>query len=136
MPISVSTVEAITPPISWARMYGPVSRHASRPAAAAPSVTAGLKCPPEIGPKAYTPTSTASPTASATARYTPDCAPGSVKVLEANTAVPMAPATSRNVPSPSATRRAGNAAAGTAGVSMGEVISILFLGVARRRRCP
>jgi hypothetical protein len=38
-------------PMSWADTYPGTSRHASPPCEASASVTAGLKCAPEIGPK-------------------------------------------------------------------------------------
>src|SRR5579883_3521215 len=69
-----------------------------RPPAHNPTETAGLKCPPEMGPSAYTPVSTVSPNASATpTKPMPSCGKAA-----ASTALPQPPRTSQNVPRNSA----------------------------------
>src|SRR4051812_32105761 len=69
-----------------------------RPPAHSPTVTAGLKCPPEIGPSAYAPVSTVNPNASDTpANPIPSCGNAA-----ARTALPHPPSTSQNVPRNSA----------------------------------
>src|SRR5690625_2132665 len=104
-PMRNNTVEAAAPPTTWAIRYAGTSAQGMRPALATPTVTAGLKCPPEMGPHAYTPTNTVNPKASATPRNpTPREVPlGLVPKLAANRAVPTPPNTSRNVPKNSAT---------------------------------
>src|SRR5581483_653145 len=66
----------------------------SRPAANNPQVTAGLKCPPEIGPTAYAIASTIAPMANATVISPADGAE--------NSAAPQTELTSANVPMTSA----------------------------------
>src|ERR1700710_2952136 len=101
-------------------MYISTSRQANRPAAARPRVTAGLKWPPEIGPKAYAPIITVRPRAMATPKKpTPSGfpAPFPGKTAE-KVAVPTRPNTRRNVPTVSAISRArvdGSAGAGASG---------------------
>src|SRR5580765_4754876 len=70
------------------------SRPGNRPPAHRPSVTAGLKWPPEIGPNAYAPVTTVRPKASETPRK-PIPSPGKAA---ASTALPHPPRTSQNVP--------------------------------------
>src|ERR1035437_4631100 len=72
-----------------------------RRAAHNPTVTAGLKCAPEIGPNASPPVSTVSPNASAT----PPKPIPSFGNAAARTALPHPPSTSQNVPMNSAIRR-------------------------------
>src|SRR5262245_48075606 len=79
-------------------MYGNRCAAGNRPPAHRPTDTAGLKCPPEIGPNAYAPVSTVSPNASETPRR-PMPTPGKVA---ASTALPHPPSTSQNVPRNSA----------------------------------
>src|SRR5262245_29184259 len=79
-------------------MYGNRCAGGNRPPAHSPTDTAGLKCPPEIGPNAYAPVSTVSPNASETPRR-PIPTPGKVA---ASTALPHPPRTSQNVPRNSA----------------------------------
>src|SRR5262245_13964287 len=79
-------------------MYGNRCAGGNRPPAHSPTDTAGLKCPPEIGPNAYAPVSTVSPNASETPRR-PIPTPGKVA---ASTALPHPPSTSQNVPRNSA----------------------------------
>ena len=55
---------AITLPRSCAPTYNGTRPQASRPPIAAPTETAGLKCPPEIRPTAYAITRTVRPKAS------------------------------------------------------------------------
>src|SRR4051812_3481646 len=79
-------------------MYGKSCEPGKRPPAHKPIDTAGLKCPPEIGPSAYAPVSTVRPNASDTpARPIPTCGNAA-----ANTALPHPPNTSHNVPRNSA----------------------------------
>jgi hypothetical protein len=47
-----STTAPANPPTNWATQYPGRSFHSNRPAAARPSDTAGLKCPPEMPPTA------------------------------------------------------------------------------------
>src|SRR5580765_8525128 len=70
------------------------SRPGNRPPAHRPSVTAGLKWPPEIGPNAYAPVTTVRPKASETPRN-PIPSAGNAA---ASTALPQPPKTSQNVP--------------------------------------
>ena len=48
--VESATTTAI-PPANWLRQYGGTQRQGKRPAAANPSVTAGLKCAAEICPQ-------------------------------------------------------------------------------------
>ena len=43
--------KAAKPPATWATMYGSISAAGKDPFATIITVTAGLKCPPENGPK-------------------------------------------------------------------------------------
>src|SRR5262245_31030556 len=79
-------------------MYGNRCAAGNRPPAHNPTDTAGLKCPPEMGPNVYAPVSTVSPNASETPRR-PIPTPGKVA---ARTALPHPPRTSQNVPRNSA----------------------------------
>src|SRR4051812_42864929 len=74
--------------------YGSTSRPRNRPPAHRPKVTAGLKCPPEIGPSAYAPVNTVSPNASDTPA---NPIPNSGNA-PASTALPHPPRTSQKVP--------------------------------------
>src|ERR1700710_877164 len=101
-------------------MYISTSRQANRPAAARPRVTAGLKWPPEIGPKAYAPIITVRPRAMATPKKpTPSGFPAPLPGKTAEkVAVPTRPKTRRKVPTVSAISRArvdGSAGAGASG---------------------
>src|SRR5690348_18347250 len=79
-------------------MYGSSCDAGKRPPAHKPTDTAGLKCPPEIGPSAYAPVSTVNPNASETP-VNPMPTSGNVA---ASTALPQPPRTSQNVPMNSA----------------------------------
>src|SRR5688572_15848077 len=89
---------AATAPATCATMYGRSCPAGKRPPAHNPIDTAGLKCPPEIGPNAYAPVSTVNPNASETPV---NPMPTSGKVA-ASTALPQPPRTSQNVPMNSA----------------------------------
>src|SRR3954451_1307045 len=76
-----------------------------RPPVQSPTVTAQLKCPPEMWPTAYAIVSTVNPKAKATPTKpipTPLSAPVGVRKLAARTALPVPPNTSTNVPANSA----------------------------------
>src|SRR6478672_114904 len=79
-------------------MYGNSRLAGKRPPAHKPTETAGLKCPPEIGPSAYAPDSTVRPNASDTPSRP---MPTSGKAA-ASTALPHPPRTSQKVPIDSA----------------------------------
>src|SRR6185436_8248227 len=85
-------------PATCATMYGNSCPAGNRPPAHKPTETAGLKCPPEIGPRAYAPVSTVKPNASETPV---NPMPTSGKAA-ASTALPQPPRTSQNVPMNSA----------------------------------
>src|SRR5947209_16355932 len=92
--MTYSTAAATRPATTCTTTYGSTSRAGMRRAAHNPTVTAGLKCPPEIDPNAYAPVSTVSPNASATpAKPIP-----SFGYPAARTALPHPPSTSQNVP--------------------------------------
>src|SRR5438876_368085 len=91
-------------------MYAGASRPGKRPPRHNPTVTAGLKCAPEIGPTAYAMVRTLSPNASATPAK-PMPRPGKAA---ASTALPQPPSTNQNVPHSSAIDRRHNDIAGTA----------------------
>ncbi len=96
-----STTAATVAATTWVTTYGITSRQENRRATASPTVTAGLKWPPEMCPTAYAIVRTASPKARATpSRPTPT--PGKPA---ASTAVPQPASTSQNVPIASAPRR-------------------------------
>src|SRR4051794_25975593 len=96
-------------------MYAGASRPGKRPPRHNPTVTAGLKCAPEIGPTAYAIVRTLSPNASATPAK-PMPSPGNAA---ASTALPQPPSTNQNVPQSSAIDRRHNDIAGTALSSAG-----------------
>src|SRR5688500_1785014 len=93
-----STAAPTMPPRTCATVYGNSKAEGKRPPAHRPTDTAGLKCPPEIGPSAYAPLSTVRPNASDTPRSP---IPTAGKAA-ASTALPHPPRTSQNVPRNSA----------------------------------
>src|SRR5581483_6905261 len=91
-------------------MYAGASLPGKRPPRQRPTVTAGLKCAPERGPRAYAIVSTLSPKASATpAKPMPKLGNAA-----ASTALPQPPSTNQNVPQTSAIDRRHNVIADTA----------------------
>jgi hypothetical protein len=72
-----------------------------RRAVSTPSVTAGLKCPPEMWPKAYAPVTTVRPKASDTPSNPMPRLVSGMK-LAASTTAPQPASTSHKVPSTSA----------------------------------
>jgi hypothetical protein len=91
-------------------MYTGASLPEKRPPKHKPTVTAGLKWAPEIGPSAYAIVSTLSPNARATPAK-PMPRPGNAA---ASTALPQPPSTNQNVPHSSAIDRRHNDIAATA----------------------
>ncbi len=99
----------------WVTMYAIASFHAKRLAVASPMVTAGLKCPPEMCPNAYTPPSTVRPKASAmptspmpvanTVGVSPPAVTAGANSFAASTALPQPPRTRTKVPRNSAPSR-------------------------------
>src|SRR6187455_3079081 len=86
------------PPMTCATMYGRSDPVGNRPPAHKPTETAGLKCPPEIGPSAYAPDTTVRPNAS----DTPSRPIPTLGKAAASTALPHPPRTSQKVPIDSA----------------------------------
>src|SRR5450759_2028156 len=80
---------------------GNTSRALNRPPTQSPTVTAGLKWPPETWPKAYAMVSTVRPKA----RETPSNPMPTSGNLAASTALPQPPSTNQNVPTNSADSR-------------------------------
>src|SRR5450759_559814 len=80
---------------------GNTSRALNRPPTQSPTVTAGLKWPPETWPKAYAMVSTVRPKA----RATPSNPIPTSGNLAASTALPQPPSTNQNVPTNSADSR-------------------------------
>src|SRR5688572_27677651 len=101
-----STPAPTIPPTTCAAMYGTSRVVGKRPPVHKPNDTAGLKCPPEIGPSAYAPVTTVSPKAS----DTPSNPMPTSGNAAASTALPHPPRTSQNVPMNSADSLANTAA--------------------------
>src|SRR3954466_1441780 len=96
LPLAIrkSVTAAAIAPATCATTYAGIARAGNRPPAQSPTVTAGLKCPPEIGPSAYAAVSTDRPNAS----ETPTKPMPKAGKAPATTALPQPASTSQNVP--------------------------------------